>query len=128
MQKSVLWWQHDKVNSDSCKFFDLFVPALQARTIDQQLKGSKKGAGKKEKGGKDSSASQPVKESSDSNPHTKALVEKKAKETGESAADIRKKIKCHNCGKAGRRLTMARIEVNRCWTHECTFSHSYACA
>ena len=28
-------------------------------------------------------------------------MEKKAKETGESAADIRKKIKCHNCGKAG---------------------------
>jgi hypothetical protein len=28
-------------------------------------------------------------------------VEKKAKETGESAADMRKKIKCHNYGKAG---------------------------
>ena len=28
-------------------------------------------------------------------------MEKKAKETGESAAEIRKKIKCHNCGKAG---------------------------
>ncbi len=28
-------------------------------------------------------------------------MEKKAKETGESAADIRKKIKCHDCGKAG---------------------------
>jgi hypothetical protein len=69
---------------------------LQARTICRQLKGSKKG-----KGGKDGSSSQPAKESSESNPHTKALVEKKAKETGESAADIRKKIKCHNCGKAG---------------------------
>ena len=76
--------------------------ALQARTIGQQLKGSKKGAGKKGKGGKEStSSSQPAKESSESNPHTKALVEKKAKETGESAADIRKKIKCHNCDKAG---------------------------
>ena len=57
--------------------------ALQARTIGQQLKGSKKGAGKKGKSGKDSSSSQPAKESSESNPHTKALVEKKAKETGE---------------------------------------------
>ena len=32
-------------------------------------------------------------------------MEKKAKETGESAAEIRKKIKCHNCGKAGHILT-----------------------
>ena len=76
--------------------------ASQARTISQQLKGTK-GAGKKEKGGKESSSSsQPAKESAESNPHTiKALVEMKAKETGESAADILKKIKCHNCGKAG---------------------------
>ncbi len=64
--------------------------ALQARTIGQQLKGSKKGAGKKGKGGKKSTpSSQPSKESSESNGE------------GESAADIRKKIKCHNCGKAG---------------------------
>jgi hypothetical protein len=36
-------------------------------------------------------------------------VEKKAKETGESAADIRKKIKCHNnCGKSGHISTTAR--------------------
>jgi hypothetical protein len=84
--------------------------ALQARTIDQQLKGSKKGAGKKGKGGKDSSSSQPAKESSESNPHTKALVEKKAKETVESAADIRKKIKCHNCGKAGHISTDCKKE------------------
>ncbi len=43
--------------------------ALQARTIGQQLKGSKKGAGKKGKGGKEStSSSQPAKESSESNP------------------------------------------------------------
>ena len=57
--------------------------ALQARTIGQQLKGSKKSAGKKGKIGKESSSSsQPPKESSESNPHTKALVEKKAKETG----------------------------------------------
>ena len=49
--------------------------ALQARTIGPQLKGSKKGAGKKGKGGKEStSSSQPAKESSESNPHTKALV------------------------------------------------------
>jgi hypothetical protein len=62
--------------------------ALQARTITQQLKGSK-GAGKKEKHGKKGSTSthQPAaKESSESNPHTKALVDRKAKETGESAA------------------------------------------
>jgi hypothetical protein len=84
--------------------------ALQARTIGQQLKGSKKGAGKKGKSGKDSSSSQPAKESSESNPHTKALVEKKAKETGESAADIRKKIKCHNCGKAGHISTDCKKE------------------
>ena len=83
--------------------------ALQARTISQQLKGSKKGAGKKGKGGKEStSSSQPAKETSVSNPHTKALVEKKAKETGESAADIRKKIKCHNCGKAVKSRPTAR--------------------
>jgi hypothetical protein len=64
--------------------------ALQARTIRQHLKGSKKGARKKGKGGKESaSSSQPAKESSESKPHTKALVDKKAKETGESAADIR---------------------------------------
>ncbi len=76
--------------------------ASQARTICQQLKGTK-GAGKKEKGGKESSSSShPAKESAESNPHTnKALEEMKAKETGESAADIQKKIKCHNCGKAG---------------------------
>ena len=85
--------------------------ALQARTIGQQLKGSKKGPGKIGKSGKEStSSSQPSKESSESNPHTKALVEKKAKETGESAADIRKKIKCHNCGKAGQISTDCRKE------------------
>ena len=84
--------------------------ALQARTISQQLKGSK-GAGKKGKGGKTStSSSQPAKESADSNPHTKALVENKAKETGESAAEIRKKIKCHNCGKAGHISTDCKKE------------------
>ena len=84
--------------------------ALQARTISQQLKGSK-GAGKKGKGGKEStSSSQPAKESADSNHHTKALVEKKAKETGESAAEIRKKIKCHNCGKAGHISTDCKKE------------------
>ena len=67
--------------------------AIQARTKSQQLKGAK-GAGKKGKGGKDSSSSsQPAKESAESNSNTKALVEKKAKETGESAADMRKKIK-----------------------------------
>ncbi len=49
-------------------------------------------------------------ESSESNPHTKALVEKKAKETGESAADIRKKIKCHNFGKAGHISTDCKKE------------------
>jgi hypothetical protein len=85
--------------------------ALQARTIGQQLKGSKKGAGKKGKGGKEiTSSSQPAKESSESNYHTKALVEKKAKETGESAADIRKKIKCHNCSKAGHISTDCKKE------------------
>jgi len=85
--------------------------ALQARTISQQLKGSKNGAGKKGKGGKEStSSSQPAKESSESNPHTKALVEKKAKETKKSAADIRKKIKCHNCGKAGHISTDCKKE------------------
>ena len=85
--------------------------ALQARTISQQLKGSK-GAGKKGKGGKEGSSSsrQPAKESSEFNPHTKALVEKKAKETGESAADIRKKINCHNCGKAGHISTDCKKE------------------
>ena len=85
--------------------------ASQARTISQQLKGTK-GAGKKEKGGKEiSSSSQPAKESAESNPYTnKALVEMKAKETGESAADIRKKIKCHNCGKAGHISTDCKKE------------------
>ncbi len=88
--------------------------ALQARTISQQLKGSK-GAGKKGKSGKEStSSSQPAKEFSESNPHTKALVEKKAEETGEeSAADIRKKIKCHNCGKAGHISTDCKKEKTR---------------
>jgi hypothetical protein len=81
---------------------------LQARTISQQLKGSM-GAGKGGKKGY-SSSHQPAKESSDSNPHTKALVEKKAKETGEPAADIRKKIKCHNCGKAGHISTECKKE------------------
>jgi hypothetical protein len=37
-------------------------------------------------------------------------VEKKANETGESAADIRKKIKCHNCGKAGHISTDCKKE------------------
>ena len=37
-------------------------------------------------------------------------MEKKAKETGESAADIRKKIKCHNCGKAGHISTDCKKE------------------
>ncbi len=85
--------------------------ALQARTIGQQLKVFKKDAGKKGKSGKEStSSSQPSKESSESNPHTKALVEKKAKETGESAADIHKKIKRHNCGKAGHISTDCKKE------------------
>ena len=45
--------------------------ALQARTIGQQLKGSKKSAVKKGKSGKESSSSsQPPKDSSESNPHT----------------------------------------------------------
>ena len=85
--------------------------ALQARTKSQQLKGSK-GVGKKGKGGnkESTSSSQPAKESADSNPHTKALVEKKAKETGESASEIRKKIKCHNCGKAGHISTDCKKE------------------
>jgi hypothetical protein len=86
--------------------------ALQARTITQQLKGSK-GAGKKEKHGKKGSSSthQPAaKESSESNPHTKALVDRKAKETGESAAEIRKKINSHNCGKAGHISTDCKKE------------------
>ena len=37
-------------------------------------------------------------------------MEKKAKETGESAADIRKKIKCHTCGKAGHISTDCKKE------------------
>ncbi len=83
---------------------------LQARTISQQLKGTK-GAGKKGKSGiESSSSSQLAKESAESNPHTKALVEKKAKEIGESAADIRKKIKCHNCSKAGHISTDCKKE------------------
>ena len=83
---------------------------LQARTISQQLKGTK-GAGKKGKSGiESSSSSQLAKESAESNPHTKALVEKKAKEIGESAAEIRKKIKCHNCSKAGHISTDCKKE------------------
>lgn len=64
---------------------------LQARTISQQLKGAK-GAGKKGNSDKESSlSSQTTKESAESNPHTKALVEKKAKETGKSAAERHKR-------------------------------------
>ena len=37
-------------------------------------------------------------------------MDKKAKETGESAADIRKKIKCRNCGKAGHISTDCKKE------------------
>ena len=37
-------------------------------------------------------------------------MENKAKETGESAADIRKKIKCHNCGKSGHISTDCKKE------------------
>ena len=37
-------------------------------------------------------------------------MERKAKETGESAADIRKKINCHNCGKAGHISTDCKKE------------------
>jgi hypothetical protein len=48
--------------------------------------------------------------SSESNPHTKALVDRKVKETGESAAEIRKKINCHNCGKAGHISTDCKKE------------------
>jgi hypothetical protein len=66
------------------------------------LKALRAQARKEKAAGKDSSSSsQHAKESAESNSNTKALVEKKAKETGESATDMRKKIKCHNCGKAG---------------------------
>ncbi len=37
-------------------------------------------------------------------------METKAKETGESAADICKKIKCHNCDKAGHISTDCKKE------------------
>ena len=51
-------------------------------------------------------------ESAESYPHTKALVEKKTKETGASA-DILKKTKCHNCGKAGHISTDCKKEKSR---------------
>ena len=77
--------------------------ALAAHTIAQQLKGKHgdKRKGDKAKGG--DKGQHVAKESGDdnANPATKAYVDKKVKETGQSAKDIRSALKCNKCGKTG---------------------------
>jgi hypothetical protein len=68
-----------------------------AKTIAQQLKGGdKKKNDKSKSGSKDSAAG-----NDNANPATQAFVEKKMKETGQSAKDIKASIKCNKCGKVG---------------------------
>jgi len=75
---------------------------LAAQTIGQQLKGKTKGSKNKKKGPKTSKPNNSKPAGSDnSNPATKAYVDKKVEETGKSAKEIQSSLKCNNCGKIG---------------------------
>eukprot|EP01035_Chromulina_nebulosa_P034195 gene34195-45859_t len=75
---------------------------LAAQSIGKQLKDKSKGGKSKAKGSKTSKPNDAKPAGGDnSNPATKAYVDKKVEETGKPAKEIRESLKCNKCGRIG---------------------------